>query len=131
MVSIRNLIAGLALVSASAFAAPLETRAVDPTCLLNPAVVTALTCIVGCLGTIASNPTGVGACALECVRGLTNAEIVRRSIFQQDSPPCNDANANYLCRLALRGYLQPFQVPEFSHLFRAVVVSEPVLTRRR
>jgi hypothetical protein len=82
MVSLRNLVAGLALLGAGAVAAPaaapaaLEARAFDPTCILNPSVVTAVTCILGCLGHL-TDPSALGTCALECVRGLTDAEIVR------------------------------------------------------
>jgi hypothetical protein len=83
MVSFRNIIATLAMASA-AVATPvevrsssLEARAVNPLCLLDPAVMTAVTCVLGCLG---SPPTLV-TCAVGCVTGLLANEVVRHLAF--------------------------------------------------
>jgi hypothetical protein len=87
MVAISQIIAGLALFGASALAKPLagkaavakpvtvERRAFDPACLIDPAVTQAVTCVLGCLSNI-SQPSILTSCALECVRGLANEEVV-------------------------------------------------------
>jgi hypothetical protein len=76
MVAIKNIIFSVALFSASVFAGPLERRQ-NPLCLLDPAVATAVTCVLGCITHITA-PAALGTCALECVRGLANTELVSR-----------------------------------------------------
>jgi hypothetical protein len=78
MVAISKLIASIALFSTSAFAVPLENRQFpNLTCLLDPAVTAALTCVTGCL----SDPTNLVSCALGCIEDLTTTEIVSRFVY--------------------------------------------------
>jgi hypothetical protein len=86
MVAIQKIIASIALFSASVLASPLDRhltrRQADTlTCLLTPAVGDALTCLItgGCLADISTGSSNLGTCVLECVRNLTNTEIVSQS----------------------------------------------------
>lgn len=78
MVAISKLITGLVLFSASAFATPLELRQVNAGCLLDTKVLTAVGCVLGCL---TGKPSNLATCVAGCLKGLTDAEIVRPMLF--------------------------------------------------
>lgn len=73
MVSISKITTSIALVSGSAIATPISTRQLpDLTCVLQPAVPTALACVITCL----SNTTAIPTCDGGCVTNLVGAELV-------------------------------------------------------
>jgi hypothetical protein len=78
MVAVSKFVTGIAVLSATATAKPLENRQfLDLTCLINPAVTTALSCVTGCV----VNTQVLAGCAINCIVDLTKTELVRRLLF--------------------------------------------------
>jgi hypothetical protein len=80
MVSFRATIVATLAMASTVITSPVEVRsstlgarAVNPLCLLDPAVTVAVGCVLGCLG----NPTTLITCAVGCVTGLLTNEVVR------------------------------------------------------
>ncbi|KIW00525.1 hypothetical protein, variant [Verruconis gallopava] len=78
MVAISKIVSGFAVLGATAFAQPVETaERRQLTCLLNPTVVDAVTCVLNALPQLSTNPTAITSCvtglatdALNCVVGI-------------------------------------------------------------